>query len=149
MTIADIQKRSKAGLGRIPADYLIILILLLSVSAAFGLGLLAGRSMGQGWGGDDERLWIEKLSQEAAKAPAAAAAAPTPASALTVTDPAPAASVASSGAGKYVASRNGTKYYLPTCSGAKRIKEENKVWFETVEVAKAEGYTAAANCDGI
>jgi hypothetical protein len=26
--------------------------------------------------------------------------------------------------GQFVASKNGTKYYLPTCSGANRISEE-------------------------
>lgn len=49
----------------------------------------------------------------------------------------------------YVASKNGTKYHLPWCSGAKRIKEENKVWFATKEEAEAAGYTPAANCKGI
>ena len=51
--------------------------------------------------------------------------------------------------GKYVASKNGTKYYLPNCSGAKRISETNKVWFATAAVAVAEGYTPAANCPGL
>ena len=51
--------------------------------------------------------------------------------------------------GKYVASRSGTKYHLPWCSGAKRIKEKNKIWFETEEAARAAGLTPAANCPGI
>ncbi len=51
--------------------------------------------------------------------------------------------------GGYVASKNGTKYHLPWCSGAKRILEENKVWFETKEAALAAGYTPAANCPGL
>ena len=45
-----------------------------------------------------------------------------------------------------IASRNGTKYHLPTCSGAKSIKEENKIYFNSIEEAKAAGYTPAANC---
>lgn len=49
----------------------------------------------------------------------------------------------------YVASKSGTKYHLPWCSGAKRIKEENKIWFATKEAAEAAGYTPAANCKGI
>lgn len=49
----------------------------------------------------------------------------------------------------YVASKNGTKYHLPWCSGAKRITEENKVFFDTKEEAEAQGYSAAANCPGI
>lgn len=51
--------------------------------------------------------------------------------------------------GQVVGSKNGSKYHLPECSGAKRIKEENKVWFATVEDAKKAGYTAAANCPGL
>jgi hypothetical protein len=48
--------------------------------------------------------------------------------------------------GKYVASKNGSKYYLPECSGVKRIKEENKIWFDTIKEAEKEGYEPAKNC---
>ena len=51
--------------------------------------------------------------------------------------------------GEYVASKGGTKYYLPTCSGATRILPENRVWFATVAEAQVAGYTAAANCSGL
>lgn len=51
--------------------------------------------------------------------------------------------------GGYVASKNGTKYHLPWCSGAKRIKAENKVWFATKEEAEGAGYAPASNCKGI
>jgi len=51
--------------------------------------------------------------------------------------------------GQYVASINGTKYYLPNCSGVRRIKEENKIWFSSQEEAKISGFTPAANCPGI
>lgn len=51
--------------------------------------------------------------------------------------------------GNYVASKNGTKYHLPWCSGAQRIKEENKIWFETREEAEKLGYSPAANCPGL
>lgn len=33
----------------------------------------------------------------------------------------------------FVGSKNGTKFYLASCSWAKRIKEENKVWFGSKE----------------
>lgn len=49
----------------------------------------------------------------------------------------------------FVASKNGTKYYLPGCSGASRIKEENKVWFESTTEAENAGFTPAANCSGL
>jgi len=51
--------------------------------------------------------------------------------------------------GKYVASKNGSAYHLPWCSGAQRIKESNKVWFDTTEAAEAAGYRAASNCNGL
>lgn len=49
----------------------------------------------------------------------------------------------------YVASISGTKYHLPTCSGAKSIKKENQIWFSTKEEAEQAGYAPAANCKGI
>jgi deoxyribonuclease-1 len=45
-----------------------------------------------------------------------------------------------------VASKNGTKYHLVNCSGAKSIKEENKIWFASEADAQAAGYTRAGNC---
>ncbi len=45
-----------------------------------------------------------------------------------------------------VASKSGTKYHLPTCPGAKQIKEENKIYFVTIAEAEAAGYKRAANC---
>ena len=56
---------------------------------------------------------------------------------------------AGEGEGKYVASRNGTKYHYPWCSGAKRISEANKIWFNTVEEAVSAGYSRAGNCPGL
>jgi len=46
-----------------------------------------------------------------------------------------------------VASKSGTRYHLLTCPGASQIKDENKVFFSSVEKAKAAGYTPAANCE--
>lgn len=45
-----------------------------------------------------------------------------------------------------VASKNGAKYHYPHCSGAKRIKEENKIVFKTPAEAESAGYTIAVNC---
>lgn len=53
------------------------------------------------------------------------------------------------GVGNVVASKNGTKYYLTTCSGANRIKQENRVYFDSIEAARAAGYEPAANCPGL
>jgi hypothetical protein len=51
--------------------------------------------------------------------------------------------------GLVVASKSGTKYYYPWCTGVARIKEENKVWFNTIDEAKAKGLTPASNCTGL
>ncbi|MFA5652092.1 MAG: hypothetical protein WC933_01890 [Candidatus Paceibacterota bacterium] len=51
--------------------------------------------------------------------------------------------------GMLVASKSGTKYYYPWCTGVSRIKEENKVWFNSVEEARAKGLTSASNCTGL
>lgn len=51
--------------------------------------------------------------------------------------------------GSLVASKNGTKYHFPWCSGAQRIKEENKIWFNSTKEAREGGYTPAANCKGL
>ncbi len=51
--------------------------------------------------------------------------------------------------GEYVASKTGSKYHLPWCSGAQRISEKNKIWFVSKEEAESRGYTPAKNCKGI
>lgn len=55
----------------------------------------------------------------------------------------------SSPLGQFVASRSGTKYYLPWCAGVDRITDPNKIWFQTEDEAIAQGYSAAANCKGL
>ena len=48
--------------------------------------------------------------------------------------------------GTFVASKNGTRYYYPWCTGVNRIKEGNKIWFQTKEEAEGRGLTLAKNC---
>jgi hypothetical protein len=51
--------------------------------------------------------------------------------------------------GEVVASKNSDKYHYPWCSGAKRISEENKMTFSSIEEAKKAGYKPASNCKGL
>lgn len=51
--------------------------------------------------------------------------------------------------GNFVASKNGSSYHHPDCPGAKQIKEENKIWFQTADAARAAGYKPAGNCPGL
>jgi len=50
--------------------------------------------------------------------------------------------------GMFVGSIKSNKYHLPDCQWAKRIKEENIIWFESVEDAEAKGYVPASCCVG-
>ncbi len=49
--------------------------------------------------------------------------------------------------GKYVASRNGTKYYPVSCSSANRIHDENRVYFQSSQEAILAGYEASSSCN--
>lgn len=42
--------------------------------------------------------------------------------------------------GVFVASVNGKKYYRPSCKEVNRIKEENRIWFDSEEEARESGY---------
>ena len=48
--------------------------------------------------------------------------------------------------GQVVASKNGSKYHYPHCAGPKKIKEGNKITFQTPVAAEAAGFSLAANC---
>jgi hypothetical protein len=51
--------------------------------------------------------------------------------------------------GEVVASKTGTKYHFPWCSGARTIAEKNKIWFNSAEEARKAGYQPASNCKGL
>lgn len=46
----------------------------------------------------------------------------------------------------FFASNKGTKYYTLGCSGGKTIKEENKVYFTTTDMAEQAGYSLSTSC---
>lgn len=52
-------------------------------------------------------------------------------------------------AGEVVASKNGSKYHFPWCSGAKAISAANKITFTSAEEARKAGYLPASNCKGL
>ena len=47
---------------------------------------------------------------------------------------------------RVVVSKNSDKYHYSWCSGAKRIKPENQIWFNSAQEAEAKGYVLAGNC---
>jgi hypothetical protein len=109
-----------------------VLIVLVAV-VSFGLGRQSGLSLTQDNTDKASNYEVSVLQPQASQA-----------TALT----APAGEEATTAAA-VVASKSGTKYHLPTCPGAKQIKPENLITFESIEAAKAAGYNAAANCPGL
>lgn len=122
--IAEILARHKGLLE----EWTVSLVVVLVGLSAFGLGRISTL--------EGERSQLLVRLPDGSTQTAAAFAATTPKSSSVT-------------AGGVVASKSGSKYYLPTCAAASRIKEENKVTFATSAEAEAAGYTAAANCPGL
>lgn len=51
--------------------------------------------------------------------------------------------------GQFVASRTGTVYYYPWCSGAQQIAPQSQVWFTSEKAAQNAGFRPAKNCKGL
>jgi hypothetical protein len=153
---------SKGGnINKILKDWILLGIIFLTGTLCFGLGLLAAKENSVK-GKEGDGLWIEQLPKEEVVDMSAAGSrtsdsavippstAPVSAAPI-ISQPAAAAAANTAGpsTGKYVASKTGTKYYLPTCGTAKRIKDENKVWFATKEDAEKAGYEPGSTCKGL
>lgn len=120
MTIAEAREKCKTSIAKIPRDLLIIAVLILASSASFGLGYLTGLDAGFiTQTGEGSKNTFDETSFS------------------TTTE------------GQVVASKSGTKYYLPSCAAADRISETNKIWFVSAMAAVSAGYTPAANCKGL
>ena len=114
-------KEKLAQLRKIPQDILLVAILILACLASFGFGYAAGKDA--------------DLSAQEGQGSNNVAIIPSPLVATT--------------SGQVVASKSGTKYYLPWCAGADRISSANKVWFDSAQSAAMQGYFPAANCKGL
>lgn len=110
------------------------LIILLVGVGAFGLGRLSA---------------AERPAPLRIIYPGAAAAEPINNMAAVAGAPDASSAPAAEGLRNFLASKNGTKYYLATCPGATRIKQENRTYFVSREAAEAAGYEPAANCPGL
>ena len=131
MNIAELYRKSKEKIDDLTRSdiYTIALIILIGF-AGFGLGRLSVIEDNR----EEVRIeFPEHLSASVLNADKTPAGASAPASVQ----------------GLLVASKNGSKYHFPWCSGGKRISEKNKIWFDSVDEAKKSGYTPAANCKGL
>lgn len=140
MRLTDTSNKIKSSLARaiespdLPKDIFMVLLIVLVGSGAFLLGRLSAA--------DTVRKSELSVTSEAPLLATAIHTGVAPALA-------PQIPLEANVAGMYVGSKSGKTYHLPWCSGAKRIKEENKVWFASKAEAEARGYKAAGNCKGI
>lgn len=51
--------------------------------------------------------------------------------------------------GLFVASKKGSAYHYPWCSGAQTITAQNRIWFADEDDARRAGYHPAGNCKGL
>lgn len=139
MNIPEVIDQFKGTLRRVPEEYITVAILVLVALTSFGLGRLSVLEPG--------REPVRIISPEQTNKPRVVGELPS-SSQMVGTKDAAVLSNAMEG-GEVVASKNGTKYHLPWCSGAKRITAANKITFETAQEAEKAGYTPAANCPGL
>ncbi len=129
MSIKELVPKIKFFITTREKDLFFVILLITTAGLAFGLG---------------------RLAQIEAKRPPIRIETPsTSISAVDIEELATINPPLASVGGLYVASRSGTKYHLPWCSGALRIKEENKIWFDSKAEAEVAGYEPAANCKGL
>jgi hypothetical protein len=111
-----------------PLLFIFLVVILVAVST-IGLIRLIGIQQAKA------DVWIETLASTPAETDGAA-------NSTSISPPASAKNA-------YVASKNGKVYYLPACSGAMRIKEENKVWFVSKKEAEKAGFQPSTSCPGL
>ncbi|MDO8594630.1 MAG: hypothetical protein Q7R93_03910 [bacterium] len=148
MNIPELRQKVKDTAGRLNTKEIFTMLLILVVGfGSFGLGRLSKLQEGK------TPIRIEQAAAVALSPLAKGVSEASPTGVVSssvkgqlspVTSPdAPAAG------GQLVGSKGGTKYHFPWCSGAQRISEANKIWFNSVEEAQKAGYTPAANCKGL
>lgn len=128
----------------LPKDIFVVVIIILVACGAFVIGRHAGR--------EEKRAGeLRILDFAGAKEflPSASVRASNAQSNVAHIAPITAEIPQSGSQGMYVGSKSGKTYHLPWCSGAQRIKEDNKVWFSSKTEAENKGYQPAANCKGI
>jgi hypothetical protein len=103
----------------LPRWALITIILVLTATACFGLGILADQDVsGHGGASGGSSLSVGGSSSGTQK-------------------------------GQIIADSSTHQFYLPWCSEVASISEANTVWFASQQAAVAKGYTAGQDCPGL
>ena len=118
---ASIRARAKGKIAGLPKDILYVGVLFFACIVSFALGMLVERDLGA-----RKPFTITTPGHPAVPENAAA---PLPA-----------------GSREVVMAKNGRVYYYAWCSGASRIRPENRVTLASAAIAEARGYALSATC---
>lgn len=151
MSIATVYNKSKqyailckhillTSPSRIPKDVVIIVLFIMTTLAGFGLGFITGKN--SIYSNNSIRIEQPSINSNISTSNKKDAKKVLNAQVIQHT-------VFQKTNETIVASKNGKKYYLISCNGAKRIHKENKVWFTSAKIARKKGYTPAQRCFGI
>jgi hypothetical protein len=138
MSISDLLHKIK-GSSTIDKSTILYLLVVIGVGvSAFGLGRLSVKNSLS----DTADIQITQTAGASMKGSLSSQHSPS--------NPVPQRQISSSSQSgiekNYIASKNGKLYYTPGCSGTKRIKPANEVWFATASDAEASGYARSASC---
>ncbi len=125
-------------LQKIKPFYTVVLIVLIG-GISFGLGRLSVQKQ------DKTSIKIEYPNTEQVSSVIAFTATTTEISEKSTTVVVPALSQS----GEVIGSKSGKKYYFPWCGTVKRILPQNQVHFDSIEDARAAGFTPGGNCKGL
>ncbi len=145
--LADYLFRIKTWAGERREDILVAAIIVAVAAGSFGLGRLSIV-----WAPQNP---IEVTEPDGSAAVEANVLRPVSVSAnesinqAAVINATPSAPGTAASGGSFVASKSGSAYHLLNCPGARNIKEENKVYFQSREAAERAGYRPAGNCPGL
>jgi hypothetical protein len=122
-------RKIKGWIRENEGDIFTALIIVLTAISAFGLGRLSAIY--------DAKAPL--VIKNAAEAPASSTTVSVRSSVNTKPP-------ATTGAGKYLASKNGQKYYPADCPAASRVSEQNRIWFNSAVEAEQAGLSLSSAC---
>ncbi len=141
----DLFKDEIAPKGRLElflySKYYIMSILVLVAAISFSLGRISVNEI--------QKMPVRVLSGTQGEVMGASTAENQTRVGLSNESPTTATPLEQSSSEKVVGSKNGTKYHYLNCPGAKQISAKNLITFNSIEEARAKGYTPASNCKGL
>jgi hypothetical protein len=119
--LLDIDREPEAG-KPLPRWVFIAIILVLTASACFGLGILVNQDIASHTSASGDTSAGSSLSVGGST---------------------------SAQKGQIIADSSTHQFYLPWCSEVDSISEANTVWFASEQAAEAKGYSAGQGCPGL